>query len=234
MPRRTIGFLLLALLLAAGCIRLGLWQLQRLAARRAVNSVVERRLAAPPAPFDSVAGDSTARYRSVAASGVYDYDRELVLASRSRDGSPGVNFLTPLRVPGSDTAILVNRGWVYAPDGQTVESVRWRERDSVTVRGFIETFFPGGTGPAGSPTRPRLMRRTDRDSIAARMPYPIAGVYLVARDSGGSPDSTPVRLPAPSLAEGPHQSYALQWFAFATIAIVGAGVVAAGERRRPR
>ena len=87
-----------------------------------------------------------------------------------------MNFLTPLRVPGRDTAVLVNRGGVDAPDGQTVEGPRWRERDTVTVRGFIETFTQGGTGPVGSPTRPRLVRRTDRDSLAAQpLPQLLSG-----------------------------------------------------------
>jgi cytochrome oxidase assembly protein ShyY1 len=33
------------------------------------------------------------------------------------------------------------------------------------------------------------------------------------------------------LDDGPHLSYAIQWFAFATIAVVGAGIVVARTRR---
>jgi cytochrome oxidase assembly protein ShyY1 len=39
-----------------------------------------------------------------------------------------------------------------------------------------------------------------------------------------------VRLTIPALDEGPHQSYAIQWFSFALVAVVG-GVALS---RRPR
>jgi cytochrome oxidase assembly protein ShyY1 len=35
----------------------------------------------------------------------------------------------------------------------------------------------------------------------------------------------------PALDEGPHRGYAIQWFAFAVIALVGAGAVVVRERR---
>jgi cytochrome oxidase assembly protein ShyY1 len=38
-------------------------------------------------------------------------------------------------------------------------------------------------------------------------------------------------MAAPALDDGPHLSYALQWFAFALIGVVGAGVVAVRARR---
>ena len=49
------------------------------------------------------------------------------MTGRTRSGSPGVHILTPLRIPESDTALLVNRGWVYSPDARTVDLTRWRE-----------------------------------------------------------------------------------------------------------
>jgi cytochrome oxidase assembly protein ShyY1 len=48
--------------------------------------------------------------------------------------------------------------------------------------------------------------------------------YLVSQDSAA--DTTPARLAPPALDDGPHLSYAIQWFSFAVIAIVGAGIVA--------
>jgi surfeit locus 1 family protein len=39
-----------------------------------------------------------------------------------------------------------------------------------------------------------------------------------------------VRLETPALTEGPHQSYAIQWFSFALVAIVGG--VALSRRSR--
>jgi cytochrome oxidase assembly protein ShyY1 len=47
--------------------------------------------------------------------------------------------------------------------------------------------------------------------------------YLVFQtsDSVAKPDSVPVRLAYPALDEGSHENYAIQWFSFATIALVG-------------
>ena len=71
-------------------------------------------------PRDSAA----ARFRRVRITGVPDYEHELIYAARTRRGSPGVNLLTPIRIAGSDTAIIVNRGWVYSPDGSSVDRAR--------------------------------------------------------------------------------------------------------------
>jgi surfeit locus 1 family protein len=43
-----------------------------------------------------------------------------------------------------------------------------------------------------------------------------------------------MRVPPPPLGDGPHLSYALQWFAFATVALVGyVAWLRAGRRPRP-
>ena len=80
--------------------------------------------------------------RGAPAIGRFDYEHELVLAGRTRQGSPGVELLTPVRVAGSDTAVLVNRGWVYSPDGATVDHARWREGDSARVTATSRSTRP--------------------------------------------------------------------------------------------
>src|SRR5256885_643269 len=117
MSRRTQLFLVLAFAAAALCVRLGVWQLSRLRQRRAWNAVIAARLAAPPVTPTALPADSgAAHYRTVHVAGRPDYAREVVLTNRSRQGSPGVEVLTPVRVAGSDTLLLVDRGWVYSPD----------------------------------------------------------------------------------------------------------------------
>src|SRR5262249_6613948 len=129
-----------AVLSAAIFVRLGFWQLHRLAERRARNTLVMSRLRAPDADIWALARDSTAiRFRRVRVVGTPDYDHELIYASRSYKGSPGVNVLTPLHVAGRDTAVIVDRGWIYAPDGETVDLAKWRERDTVFT-GYVEEF----------------------------------------------------------------------------------------------
>jgi surfeit locus 1 family protein len=231
MHRRMLLFAVIALAAAALFVRLGFWQLDRLGQRRERNRLLTTRLAAPPAPWS----DTTAvRFRRVTLAGVPDYEREIVLVGRSRRGSPGVNLVTPLRLRGSDTAVLVNRGWVYSPDGTTVDHARWREGDTLALEGYVEAF--NDPGPGDLPAEQRIARRLSHSATAARFPYPIAPAYVVAVDAGQpSRANTPARPALPSPDEGPHLGYALQWFAFALIAVVGAGIAVwtgRSERRR--
>lgn len=222
-----ILFAALAVAGAALFIRLGFWQLDRLGQRRERNRLVAARIAGAPAPWS----DTTAvRYRRVRLSGRPDYEREIVLVGRSREGSPGVNLVTPLRLAGSDTAVLVNRGWVYSPDATRVDQARWREGDMLAIDGYVEAFTD--PGPGDLPANQRVARRLSHGAVSARFPYPIAPAYIVAIDTGKAhrPDA-PARPGLPAPDDGPHLGYALQWFAFALIAVVGAGIAITTGRR---
>ena len=79
-----------------------------------------------------------------------------------------------------------------------------------------------GTHPT---TGKRATRAFGFFAVRELVPYPVSAVYLVAQDSGPI-DSIPARLALPVLDNGPHLNYAIQWFAFAIIAVAGAIVVA--------
>lgn len=234
MARRHLFFILLALAAAALFARLGAWQLSRLRERRARNALVAARLALPPvSPAELPRDTGLARFRRVQVRGEYDYAHEIVLTNRSREGSPGVYLVTPLRLPGSDTAVLVTRGWVYSPDGATVDVAPWRERSDTALTGFVE---PMPSGRRGSPTirdRPSALRWLSREEVVRRTGYPVTPYTVVLLgDSAGGGDSVPPRLTRPPLDEGPHLNYAIQWFSFTLIALVGTGVFLAAERRK--
>jgi surfeit locus 1 family protein len=230
---RTLAFVIFAIAVSAGCVRLGFWQLHRLGERRASNAMLASRLGVAPQPARDVMRDSAgARFRRATARGVYDFANELALASRTRQGSPGVNIITPLIVAGTDTALLVNRGWVYAPDAMSADFGRWKEPDSATVRGYLLEVGRGGRGSVFTGTHPRTVRRLDLDSLSARLPYPVSPFLIVQTEAASTAaDSTPVRVATPLLDEGPHLGYAMQWFAFALIGLVGAVFGVHLERR---
>jgi surfeit locus 1 family protein len=235
MPRRLLVFLLLAVVLAAAFIRLGFWQLSRLSQRRARNSLVTARLAEPKVPITTLSPDSSSRLRRASLAGAADFDNEIVFAARSYQGSPGVYLLTPVRIAGRDTAVLVNRGWIYAPDGVSVDLRRWRE-GSTTFVGFADLL------PRGDPSAPsgvlrkqeRVVSQLDAATVSSLLPYPVSPLYLVAtvQDTTKPMVERVARLEPPALDEGPHLSYALQWFAFAAIALIGGTVVAVRGREQ--
>jgi len=231
MSRRSIVFCALAALAAILFVRLGLWQLARLHEKVRRNAAIESQQQAPSVQFASLPRDTAAaHYRRATATGVFDYANELVLSSRTHQGAPGVELVTPMRLGGSDTAVLVDRGWVYSPDGASVDRSRWRERDSATVDAYVQQYAPDAE--ATTPGRdPRVVRRVSRREVSSRVPYPLAPYYLV--QTGDTASSHPVRREMPALDEGPHRSYAIQWFFFAAIALVGAVAVIWRERRMP-
>lgn len=222
MKPRDIAFATLGILASAAFARLGIWQLDRLGERRAFNAQLSARSAMAPVGLASLPADTgAAHYRRVGISGRYDFDREIVLTTRSRNGSPGVNIVTPVRISGNDTAVLVNRGWVYSPDGMTVDLSRWREPEAMSGEAYVETFQTR-TGQVRSATVANALRWMDRPTLSQGFPDPIAPYYLVLiGNSEDPPANVPPRVPVPPLDEGSHQSYAFQWFSFAAISIIG-------------
>ncbi len=218
-------------------IRLGVWQLARLGERRARNAVVVARLAEPPRPLATLPHDSGVEaltYRRVRVAGTYDVAHEIVLTGRTREGSPGVHLVTPLRPDGADTSVLVDRGWVYSPDASQVDPVQWREPLRVDTTGSVAAFVRHAGEPALRGGGPSLrMRWLDPDTIARAIGYPLAPFYVVLDgDTSIHSFHVPARVPPPPLDEGPHLDYAIQWFAFAAIAVGGAIIAVFGRHAR--
>jgi surfeit locus 1 family protein len=234
MRRRQWVALLIGVVAAAVCIRLGFWQLTRASDRRAYNDTVHARTASPPVPLSQLGLPSDSlRYKRVLVRGRWDYNHEIALTGRSHNGSPGVHIITPIIPNGIENAILVNRGWVYAPDAAVIDFDRWRVEDSTAFIAYVELFPPSAEGNPRSTRSPRSLHRLDTAAIARELPYAIEPYYVVALpDSGALPASDrPARLGIPAIGTGPHLSYAVQWFAFATIALVGSAILVWRDRR---
>ncbi len=222
MKRGNLIFVLLGSVFALVCLRLGFWQLARLSERKELNKELQARATTAPVPLNQLPRDTAeAHFRRVIVNGRYDFRNQIYVANRTRNGSPGVQVITPLRVAGSDTAVLVTRGWVYAPDGMTIDRTRWAEPDSLSGEAFV-VYFVHQDGVAKLTGRDRSYRWLDDRTLSRDFPYPIAQYHLILISGGANagPD-VPPRLDVPPLDEGPHQSYAIQWFSFATISIIG-------------
>lgn len=227
-PVRLIAFGVVTLLAVALCVRLGIWQLDRLQQRRAQNAIVSARGALPIVDVQGIRSmDTTAsHWRRVSITGVAQYDRELVHGMRTQNGSPGVHLLTPVRpLDGSwgDTAVLVIRGYLYAPDGRTVDHASVTEGDTVRFETLVLSYpATRATSAVRMPSNARAVRTLDRDTLSTMVGRPLAPFVLLALGDTVVRDiSTPTRIPPPPVTEGPHLSYALQWFGFATVFLVG-------------
>ena len=233
MRLRTLAFVLAAIVGAAVFARLGVWQIDRLHQRQALNATIRARLGAAPVPVESLTGPpASLRFRRAVVHGTPSYNGEALLVQRTMNGSPGVYLLTPVRDARGDTATLVVRGWVYAPDGATIDRSRWHEGDSLTVDGWLDTL-PATGRPDTIAGHPDALRRLDRATLERHAGVPLRAVYLWATGPkpAGPAAAAPARFTLPELDDGPHRSYAVQWFAFAAIALVGAGIVVRNDRR---
>jgi surfeit locus 1 family protein len=218
---RWIILTVFVVVVAAVFIRLGIWQLDRLEERRELNAEVSSRLESEPVSLEDLleeaAGDfDSIQYRRVLVDGVFDPDEEVLIRSQVELGQAGFHVITPLT---SSTSVLINRGWVpltmdqppvdaLPPVGET-EVVGW-------VHLSEERPTLGREDPAGDVD---VFNRVDVERIGEQLPYPVEPVYVVAM---GESDRLPVIVDLPDVEdEGPHLAYAIQWFGFATVGLVG-------------
>jgi surfeit locus 1 family protein len=141
------------------------------------------------------------------ARGVYDYAQARVWHGRTYRGTPGVALLTPLRLTDG-SAVFVDRGWVASPDAWHVNESLYREGDSASITGLALRA-------------PR--DRADVDPVRLRdsLPYPVLPIVIQLDDTAAAHPAGLARWRTPPLDDGPHLSYAIQWFSFAGIGLIG-------------
>lgn len=234
-------WLIATLLVFAGtalCIRLGIWQLDRLAQRRAFNAQFESARAASVLDLNQeLPQDITAmEWRSVKVTGAYDFANQVALRNQYYSNQYGYHLLTPLLFNPStgsgQAAVLVDRGWIPA-DGNSNPSLperAWRKYDEAGTVNVTGQLRLGQTKPAFGGVADKLpetgeileiWNNADLAHIANQMPYPILPVYIQpVTDASDTEPPIPFQ-PEVEITEGPHFGYALQWFTFATILFVG-------------
>src|SRR3954471_6990482 len=157
---RRLWMTLLVIIGALILGRLGIWQLDRLAQRRAFNSSLNTRMAQPPLPLTGAAIDPEAlEYRRVEVRGVYDPAQEIVLRNRELDGTPGVHVLTPLRLSGSNIAVLVDRGWIPRDQAELAARKAFAAAPGeLLVTGIARRSQENLGGPQDPPLGPQRLR----------------------------------------------------------------------------
>jgi surfeit locus 1 family protein len=167
----------------------------------------------------------------VNGSGRFDFAHEVAIGSRAREGNPGVHLATPLLLAGHDTAVLVLRGWVYSANASTIDFARSHEPEDVRLSGYLVAFDTATVRRIPSDSN-RTVYDLNRALLERRVGKPLAPYFIMMTHGGATGDSAPARMTEPRLDEGPHLSYAVQWFLFATIFGAGGTVVVLRSRSR--
>jgi surfeit locus 1 family protein len=215
----------LVLIAIVAFFRLGIWQLDRLAARRSNNTQVKAHASLPVLNLNQASqplSPADLQYRSAVVTGTFDPSGAVALGSAARNGQIGVNLLVPLVLQGSSQAILVDRGWVPATKLDVAAWEQYNQPGVVTVRGML--LLPQSTGtPRTDPGQARVehVNAVHLDVLSSQVSEPLLPVYLQAAPDPGTNTPPYAELPQLDLSEGPHLFYAVQWFAFAAILGVG-------------
>lgn len=230
---------MIVVIVAIVFINLGFWQLSRASERKLDNQIGESRYEAEPVPFDEMLAASggdleSLQYRRAVLTGDFVPEDEVLIRSQVYRNNAGFHVITPLRL-GDGSAVMVNRGWVPLILDQVPVTQAPPPEGEVTFEGWIELTHERGTLGPVDPAAGRLsaLNRVDLDRIQQQVDYEIAPVYVVALEEVG--EELPIPVPPPVFDDqGPHLGYAIQWFGFALVGIVGYGFLLRRARGRVR
>lgn len=215
---RTIAAALIAALLFAGFVALGIWQVHRRAWKLDLISQVDARahaapVAAPgPAAWPRITA-ATDAYRRIRLRGTFANDRETLVRAATALGS-GYWVMTPLATDAG-FIVLVNRGYV-APEQRSAHA---RPAGPVTVTGYLRITEPrGGFLRRNDPAQDNWYSR-DVAAIAAARGLGRTAPYFVDADRSG--DGAPVGGLTVIAFPNNHLVYMLTWFGLAAMTLVG-------------
>lgn len=213
---------LLTLAAVALFVSLGRWQWQRAEHKRllagefaaGVQSVAE---------LGARATSELPRYAQVRLQGRYDGEHQFLLDNISHDAQPGYEVLTPLHLIDGRT-VIVNRGWIpLTASRRQLPDVRLDAAGAQAPTGRLDDLPVAGIAlghvpPAADAPWPRLTSFPTMADLSAALGQPLQSRQLLLNP--GEPAGF-VRDWRPS-GIGPerHLSYAIQWWAFAALALV--------------
>jgi len=220
---RWLAFHLLVLVGVVVMINLGFWQLRRLDERQQFNSQVTSRIDLPILPLNDVLTASTdpddVEWRPVRARGTYLPGEQIIVVNRSQSGRAGDMVVTPLALDDG-SVLLVERGFVPLGSTETAPA----PAGEVEVVGRLRASQQRRRGGLTDPPTGALTeaQRLDIERLADQLPGRPVPMYLELVGSDPAEIGPyPEPVAPPKLDDGPHLSYAVQWFIFAMCAAVG-------------
>ena len=226
-PKWVIGHVIVIVAVTV-FILMGFWQMRRLQDRQDFNSLLVSRTSEQARPIEDVLAafgplQDELELRSVVVSGTYEPEEEIILLARSYNGLSGHHVLTPLYFSG-ERAVIVDRGWVPIDMDDPGLEVFAPPVGMVEISGVLrKTEVRGSFGPVDAPEGVLASTaRVDLARIDQQVAADLVPVYIQLQaqnpDQGAELPAI-VALPEPS--EGPHRGYAVQWFLFAAVTVVG-------------
>jgi cytochrome oxidase assembly protein ShyY1 len=216
-PRWIAGHLLV-LVLTVSFVALGFWQLAR---NHHKQSLVRAARAGYAAPAPDIASTEPRPGARAQASGTYDDTVVALLRNQVHDGKDGADVLSAL-VLRDGSAVVVDRGWIAAAGNRSAVHPAIATTP-VVVRGIVHASSPLGRQDTVEHDGDQLsLPRVDLARIGRGLPYRLRPYWIEAQSQDPAPAHAAPALPQPPAPDQVnHMQYAIEWFGFAAIGIIG-------------
>ena len=220
---RPIPLVVTMLLVALG-IALGNWQERRAAEKIALRDQIAERSAAPPLALDVTRPlPGQLEFRRVRVTGQFISGWPVFLDNRPHGERSGFYLLMPFKITGSDTHVLVARGWLpvdptthnrlppfTTPPGQvSIEGIATSNLGHVLQLGAPGNLQPGAIVQNVTPAQVAQASGLRFEPFFIEQTGPAEQGGSLVRD-----------WPQPSTGIAMHKGYALQWYGLAAMAFL--------------
>lgn len=230
--RRWLGILGFTVVFAVACVALGQWQFARRAEARAAIELLDSNYDQSPIAIDELLAspsefDVSEKWRLVTTVGEY---RPSPLYVRTRSGPGGIGFEQLAMLEREDgTVFVVNRGWVPA-NGDTSKPAETPPLPVGTITVTVR-IVPGEQQIVGRDAPEGQIATIHLDTIDADQSGEVFTGWYGRLDAENPMAEAGAEWKRPVLDEGPHLSYALQWYVFAIMGFIGYGWALRKEAR---
>ncbi|WP_027549684.1 SURF1 family protein [Bradyrhizobium sp. Cp5.3] len=241
---RVAGFALFTLMMMAFFIALGVWQLQRRAAKHELIDALTERLAAapialpPPAQWAALNAASD-EFRRVSFTATYaPLPDAMVYSSGSavrKDASgPGTWAFLPARLPTGEM-VVIDAGFVEntmqdrAVEDRAVKKLVTGE--PVALTGYLRFPEPPGLLTPAENRDKRLWFVRDHLAIASSLGWGAVAPFYVDLEQPVPQNGVPRPGPLDVHLKDDHLQYAITWFALALAVLIAFGVWVRGRRQ---
>jgi cytochrome oxidase assembly protein ShyY1 len=219
---RPIPFIA-ALVLALLGILLGNWQAGRAAQKLAVQEQLTARAAEPPVALGpAITPAASLAYRRVTVTGEFVAGWPLLLANRPMAGRAGYYLVMPFKIAGSNTHVLVMRGWLPRAAEYGKLPAFATPSGTVTIEGTVVASAGQvmDLGESGALAPNAIVQNISPDAVARASGLALQP-FFVQQTGPSLPGETLLRVwPSPTSGIDKHRGYAFQWYALAAMAIL--------------
>ena len=220
----TIFSILLTLVTVAILSSLGIWQLQRAEEKKRILLENLHRQEIPPIALTlPIEEADKLRHQKVKVHGNFISDKQFLLDNQVLEQQVGYNVLTPFKLAGTPTLVLIDRGWIPLKGSREqlpeVEvNTRTREVIGTVYVPFGKAYSLGGMD-TGESAWPRRIQFLDFKTISSRLGNEVPP--LTIRMQAGQADSYKAEWKLfTAMTPEKHIGYVFHWFSLAITVFV--------------